>query len=366
MMRAWLALILLALACAPSLAQSRIKDVTAIQGVRDNQLVGYGLVVGLPATGDSLRNAPFTEQSLRSMLDRMGVGVAQGAARSRNVAAVIVTATLPPFVTRGTRIDVSVSSLGDASSLAGGTLVLTPLVAADGKAYAVAQGPVTVTGFTSSGQSESLTQNVPTSGRIPNGALIERQLTGEFNDTSQLSLQVRNPDFATAVGIADAINAYAEQRYGMAIAAEQDLRTVTVKRPPKISASRLMAEIGVLTIEPDSPARIVIDERTGTIVIGSNVRISKVAVTHGNLTVRVSESPTVSQPAPLSQGQTAVQPATEVAAKQDGGQMAMLEGTSLEVLVDGLNKVGLKPQGIIAILQAIKTAGAIQADLVLQ
>jgi flagellar P-ring protein precursor FlgI len=172
--------------------------------------------------------------------------------------------------------------------------------------------------------------------------------------------------FATAVGIADAINAYAKQRYGMAIAAEQDFRTITVKRPAKISASRLMAEIGALTIEPDSPARIVIDERTGTIVIGSNVRISKVAVTHGNLTVRVSESPTVSQPAPLSQGQTAVQPATEVAAKQDGGQMAMLEGTSLEVLVDGLNKVGLKPQGIIAILQAIKTAGAVQADLVLQ
>jgi flagellar P-ring protein precursor FlgI len=250
--------------------------------------------------------------------------------------------------------------------LAGGTLVLTPLVAADGKAYAVAQGPVTVTGFTSSGQSESLTQNVPTSGRIPNGALIERQLAGDFNDLSQLALQVRNPDFATAVGIADAINAYAKERYGMAIAAELDFRTVAIKRPPKISASRLMAEIGVLAIEPDNPARIVIDERTGTIVIGSNVRISKVAVTHGNLTLRVSETPTVSQPAPLSRGETAVQPATEVVAKQDGGQMAMLEGTSLEVLVDGLNKVGLKPQGIIAILQAIKTAGAIQADLVVQ
>jgi flagellar P-ring protein precursor FlgI len=365
-MRLFLAIALLLLACGQVVAQSRIKDVTAIQGVRDNQLVGYGLVVGLPATGDSLRNSPFTEQSLRSMLDRMGIGVTQGAARSRNVAAVIVTATLPPFVSRGTRIDVSVSSLGDASSLAGGTLVLTPLVAADGKAYAVAQGPVTVTGFSSTGQSESLTQNVPTSGRIPNGALIERQLSGDFNDVSQLALQVRNPDFATTVAIADAINAHAEKKYGMPIASELDFRTVSIKRPPKISASRLMAEIGALTIEPDSPARIVIDERTGTIVIGSNVRISKVAVTHGNLTVRVSETPTVSQPAPLSRGETSVQSTTEVVAKQDGGQMAMLEGTSLEVLVDGLNKVGLKPQGIIAILQAIKTAGAIQADLVVQ
>jgi flagellar P-ring protein precursor FlgI len=365
-MRLVLALVVLLAACGQGLAQSRIKDITAVQGIRDNQLVGYGLVVGLPATGDSLRNSPFTEQSLRSMLDRMGIGVPPSAARSRNVAAVIVTATLPPFVSRGTRIDVSVSSLGDASSLAGGTLVLTPLIGADGKAYAVAQGPVTVTGFSSSGQSESLTQNVPTSGRIPNGALIERQLSGEFNDVSHLSLQVRNADFATAVSIADAINAHAKERYGMAIASEIDFRTVSIKRPPKISASRLLAEIGVLTIEPDSPARIVIDERTGTIVIGSNVRISKVAVTHGNLTVRVSESPTVSQPAPLSRGQTAVQSSTEVVAKQDGGQMAMLEGTSLEVLVNGLNKVGLKPQGIIAILQAIKTAGAIQADLVVQ
>jgi flagellar P-ring protein FlgI len=364
--RTLLLLLLVAVAAAPAAAASRLKDITAVQGVRDNQLVGYGLVIGLNATGDSLRNSPFTEQSARSMLQKMGVGVPEGSIRARNMAAVVVTATLPPFIGTGARIDVTVSSMGDASSLAGGTLVLTPLVAADGNAYAVAQGPIAVSGFQSAGKAESLTQGVPTAGRIPNGALIERELTGDFNAVEQVSLQIRNPDFKTAALIADAINVYGKQRFGRAIAAELDLRTVTVKRPMEISATRLMAELGDLTVEPDTAARIVVDEKTGTIVIGANVRVSPVAVTHGSLTVRVTEAPTVVQPAPFSDGRTATQDATSVAAKQDGGQLAYIEGPNLEKLVTGLNRIGLKPTGIIAILQAIKSAGALQADLVVQ
>jgi flagellar P-ring protein FlgI len=351
---------------APAEAATRLKDITAVRGIRDNQLVGYGLVIGLAATGDSLRNSPFTEQSARSMLQKMGIGVPAGSIRSRNIAAVVVTATLPPFIGTGARIDVAVASLGDATSLAGGTLILTPLVAADGKAYAVAQGPVAVSGFSSNGKAESLTQGVPTSGRIPNGALIERELTADFNGAAELFLQVRNPDFKTAISIVDAINAYAKKKYGTEIAAAHDLRTVAIKRPKMLTASRLMAELGELMVEPDSPARIVIDEKSGTIVIGDSVKVSPVAVTHGNLTVRITETPTVSQPQPLSNGATAVEPATTIKAKQEGGQFAVLEGPNLERLVSGLNQIGLKPPGIIAILQAIKTAGALQGDLVVQ
>jgi flagellar P-ring protein precursor FlgI len=365
-MRLALAALAFAIAVIPAAAASRIKDITAVQGVRDNQLVGYGLIIGLNGTGDSLRNSPFTEQSARSMLQKMGVGVPAGSIRARNIAAVVVTATLPPFIGMGARIDVTVSSLGDASSLQGGTLVLTPLIAADGNAYAVAQGPVAVSGFASSGKAESLTQGVPTTGRIPNGALIERELAADFNGIEQVTLQIRNPDFKTAALIADAINDYGKARFGKAIAGEVDLRTVVVSRPKDMPATRLMAEIGDLTVEPDSAARIVVDEKSGTIVIGANVRISPVAVTHGSLTVRVTEQPQVVQPEPLSDGQTATQDSTTVAAKQDGGQLAYVDGPNLEKLVGGLNRMGLKPTGIIAILQAVKTAGALQADLVVQ
>jgi flagellar P-ring protein FlgI len=354
------------LGAGPAIASSRIKDITSIQGLRDNQLVGYGLVMGLQATGDSLRNSPFTDQSIRSMLDRLGVNVAAGSVKSKNVAAVVVTATLPPFVSKGERVDVTVSSIGDASSLAGGQLVMTPLVAADGQAYAVAQGPISISGFTASGTAEKLSEGVPTAGRIANGALIERELEGEFNALTSIVLQIRNPDFATAVGISDKINEYSKERFGEAIAAEQDFRTVFIKRPQKITVSRLAAELGELEIEPDSPARIVIDEKSGTIVIGDKVKLSTIAVTHGNLTVRITESPDVSQPAPQSKGETTVIPSTEIRANQTGGQLAILNGPNLETLVDGLNQIGLKPTGIIAILQAIKTSGALQGELVLQ
>ncbi len=364
-MRWFLAIALICIA-TPVEATSRIKDITFIQGVRDNQLVGYGLVVGLQGTGDGLRNSPFTDQSIRSMLDRLGVNVAAGSVRSKNVAAVVVTAVLPPFVGRGERIDVTVSSIGDAASLSGGQLVMTPLVAADGKAYAVAQGSIAAGGFAAQGAAEKLSEGIPTTGRITNGALIERELEGDFNALEKLTLQVRNPDFATAVAMADSVNAYAKKRFGKPIASARDFRTVTVERPEKITASRLAAEIGELDVEPDTPARIVIDEKTGTIVIGKEVRLSTVAVTHGNLTVRVTEQSVVSQPKADSNGETVVVPSTNISVNQEGGSVAIINGPTLQGLVEGLNQIGLKPNGIIAILQAIKAAGALQADVVMQ
>lgn len=364
MKRLALALALVFAGLAPAEA-TRIKDVVTAPRMRDNQLVGYGLVVGLAGTGDSLRNAAFTEQSLQSMLDRMGVSVKTGALRVRNVAAVVVTADLPPFANRGGRVDVTVSSLGDASSLMGGTLVMTPLTAADGATYAVAQGPIVVSGLAAKGEAEQLTQGVPTVARLPGGATIEREPPGALAD-GPLTLELRNPDFRTATMIADAINVYARRRFGRDIARERDHRTVLLARAPKVSAARLMAEIGEIEITPDAPARIVVDARTGTIVIGQDVRVSTVAVTHGGVTVRVAETPQVSQPEPLSQGETVVVPRTQIETDQAGGQISVLQGSTLRTLVRGLNGVGLKPTGIIAILQALKTAGALQAELVVQ
>ncbi len=350
----------------PASGMSRIKDITDVQGIRDNQLVGYGLVMGLAGTGDTMRNAPFTEQSARSMLLKLGVAVPPGSIRARNIAAVVVTAKLPPFVSPGERIDVTVSSLGDATSLQGGTLVMTPLSAADGNAYAVAQGAISVSGLAASGEAESLTEGTPTGGRIPGGALIERELTADFNTIPSLSLKVRNPDFATAERIAEVINRFALKAYGMAIAQAEDYRTVSVIRPEKAPASRLMARIGELPVMADAPARVVIDEKTGTIVIGNKVRVSPVAIAHGTITIRVTETPLIIQPEPFSDGVSAVEPATSIAAEERASKVAMLHGPNLERLVYGLNRLGLKPAGIIAILQAVKTAGALQAELVIQ
>jgi flagellar P-ring protein precursor FlgI len=358
-----LAVVLLA---TSAMAGSRVKDITNLQGVRENQLVGYGLVVGLNATGDSLRNSVFTEQSLQSMLDRMGVSVRSGALRTRNVAAVIVTADVPPFIGRGNRLDVTVSSLGDATSLMGGTLVITPLAGVDGTTYAVAQGQLAVTGFQVVGQAETITQGVPTAARIPNGALIERELPGKFGDSGPMVLELKNPDFKTVIELVDVINAFAQARYGARAATERDYRSVALVKPAKISAARFMAEIGDLEVRTDAPARVVVDSRSGTVVIGQDVQISTVAVTHGNLTVRVTESPNVSQPAPFSTGATVATPKTQIGIEQEGGNIAIVGATSLRQLVRGLNQIGLKPQGIIAILQAIKTAGALQAELVVQ
>jgi flagellar P-ring protein FlgI len=355
-------------ACLVSLhavAAVRVKDISTLQGVRENQLIGYGLVVGIQGAGDTLRNSPFTEQALQSMLDRMGINVRSTTLGTRNVAAVIVTADLPPAAGVGSRIDVTVSSLGDATSLMGGTLVLTTLSGADGQTYAVAQGAVSVTGFDVAGQAETLSQGVPTTGRISNGALVEKSLP-PIKDGGALTLELRNPDYKTAVRIADAINDYARERFHKPVAVEQDFRTISLFRPAQIGATRFMAEIGDLLVEPDMAARVVIDARTGTIVIGQDVQISTVAVTHGTLSVRITEKPKVSQPLPLSDGKTVVTPQTEIDANEQGGQLSVIGGTSLRSLVAGLNRIGLKPPGIIAILQAIKTAGALQADLVVQ
>jgi flagellar P-ring protein precursor FlgI len=356
-----LALVVWPLSDAP--AQSRIKDIVDIEGVRDNHLVGYGLVVGLNGTGDDLDDSVFTRESLIGMLQRLGVNARDADLDTENVAAVMVTADLPPFARRGSRMDISVSALGSAESLLGGTLVVTPLVGADGEVYAVAQGPVTVGGFSAGGDAEQVTKNVPTQGRIPGGAIVEREVGFALNDLETVHLQLRNPDLTTARRVAQAINQYT----GNEVARSLDPSTVRldVARAGG-DTTGLLTDIEQLPIEVDQPARIVIDESTGTIVMGSSVRVSTVAIAQGNLTVRVTETPQVSQPGPFAQrGQTAVVPRTDVEVdEEDTNQMAVLPGTvTLNQLVEGLNALGVGPRDMIAILQAIKAAGALQAEI---
>jgi len=350
----------------PAGASSRIKDIASLQAGRDNQLIGYGLVVGLQGTGDGLRNSPFTEQSLRAMLQNLGISTEGGSSRVNNVAAVIVTANLPPFASLGSRIDVTASSLGDATSLRGGTLVMTSMSGPDGQIYAVAQGSVIVSAITAEGDAATLQQGTATAGRLPGGAIIEREIPAKFKQDSGLVYQLRNPDFTTAVGMADVINAYSEARYGSAIAEARDSTTVAIRKPDSADLARLTAELEGLVVETDTPARVVVNERTGTIVIGNDVRVSKVAVSHGTLTVQINETPTVVQPLPFTDGVTAIEPLTDITAGVDGGQIAIINGPDLRTLVAGLNSIGVKPDGIIAILQGIKTAGALHAELVLQ
>jgi flagellar P-ring protein FlgI len=355
----------LLLAAGPALPAARIKDVASLQAGRENQLIGYGLVVGLQGTGDSMRSSPFTEQSMRAMLQNLGISMVGTQTRAKNIAAVLVTANLPPFASPGSRIDITVASLGDATSLRG-ALVMTSLSGADGAIYAVAQGSIVVTGVSAGGDAATVQQGVTTAGRVPNGAIIERELPSRFKDASDLVLQLRNPDFSTAVGMADAINRYAAAQYGAPIAESRDSQSVYIAKPKMADLARLMADIENLVVETDAPARVVINERTGTIVIGQDVRISPVAVSYGTLTVQVNEMPEVIQPEPFSRGVTAVQPRTDILVQEDGGNVAMLDGSSLRSLVSGLNSIGVKPDGIISILQSIKTAGALQAELVLQ
>ena len=348
-------------------ATSRIKDVANIEGVRQNQLVGYGLVVGLNGTGDTLNNIPFTKQSLTAMLERLGVNIrganAQQTLRTGNVAAVMVTANLPAFATQGTRIDVTVSALGDAKSLQGGTLLVTPLLGADGNVYAVGQGSVAIGGFQADGEAAKIVRGVPTVGRIANGAIIEREIDFNLNKQSQLRIALRNPDFTTAKRIAAAINDY----IGAPTAEPLDPATVGLTVPPNYRGNviSLLTEIEQLQVEPDLPAKIVIDERSGIIVMGRDVRVSMVAVAQGNLTVTINESPEVSQPLPFTRnGTTTVVPRTRIGVQEEGRKLALVhEGVSLQQLVDGLNALGVGPRDLIAILQAIKAAGAIQADI---
>jgi len=346
----------------PAASASRIKDLVNIEGIRQNQLIGYGLVVGLNHTGDFLNNIPFTKQSLQAMLERLGVNIRGQTINTGNVAAVMVTGNLPAFGTQGTPIDVTVSALGDAKSLQGGTLLVTPLMGADGNVYAVAQGSIAISGFQFEGEAAKVVRGVPTVGRITNGGIIEREIEFALNRVSNLKLALRNPDFTTAKRIAAAINDF----MGAPTAEPLDPSTVQIGIPPKYLGNviALLTEIEQLQVEPDLSARIVIDERSGVIVMGRDVRVSTVAVAQGNLTVTIGETPQVSQPNPLSQGQTRVVPRTRISVKEDGKKLAMVgQGVSLQQVVDGLNALGIGPRDLIAILQAIKAAGAIQADI---
>ena len=346
----------------PAGATSRIKDLANIEGVRQNQLVGYGLVVGLNGTGDTLNNIPFTKQSLQAMLERMGVNIRGATIRTGNVAAVMVTGNLPPFGTQGTRMDVTVSSLGDSKNLQGGTLLVTPLLGADGNVYAVAQGSVTINGFQAEGAAASVTRGVPTVGRIANGAIIEREIEFALNRLPNVRLALRNGDFTTAKRIAAAINDF----LGAKSAEPLDPSTVQLSIPPEFKGNvvAFLTEIEQLQVEPDLGAKIIIDERSGIIVMGRDVRVATVAVAQGNLTVSISESPQVSQPNPLSRGRTVVTPRSSVSVSEDGKKLALVkDGVSLQQLVDGLNGLGIGPRDLIGILQAIKAAGAIQADI---
>jgi flagellar P-ring protein precursor FlgI len=352
----------LAGATAPAGATSRIKDLANIEGVRQNQLIGYGLVVGLNGTGDTLNNIPFTRQSLQAMLERLGVNVRGAQMRTGNVAAVMVTANLPAFGTQGTRMDVTVSALGDAKSLHGGTLLVTPLLGADGNVYAVAQGSLAISGFQAEGDAAKIVRGVPTVGRISNGAIIEREIDFALNKLAQLRLALRNPDFTTAKRIASAINDF----IGAPTAEPLDPSTVQITMPKQFEGNviALLTEIEQLQIEPDLPAKVIIDERSGIIVMGRDVRVSTVAVAQGNLTVTISETPEVSQPQPFSRGETRVVPRTRIGVQEEGRKLAVVkEGVSLQQLVDGLNALGIGPRDLISILQAIKAAGAIQADI---
>ncbi|HZS63851.1 MAG TPA: flagellar basal body P-ring protein FlgI [Xanthobacteraceae bacterium] len=350
-------------ASMPAAATSRIKDLVNIEGVRENQLIGYGLVVGLNGTGDTLNNIPFTKQSLQAMLERLGVNVRGTQISTGNVAAVMVTANLPPFGTQGARIDVTVSALGDAKSLQGGTLLVTPLLGADGNVYAVGQGSVAIGGFQAEGDAAKVTRGVPTVGRIANGAIIEREIEFALNQLAEVRLALRNADFTTAKRIAAAINDF----IGAPTAEPLDSATVQLTMPKKYHGNvvSLLTEIEQLQIEPDLPAKIVIDERSGIIVMGRDVRVAMVAVAQGNLTVTISETPQVSQPTPFSSGgTTTVVPRTRIGVQEDGKKLALVrEGVSLQQLVDGLNALGVGPRDLIAILQAIKAAGAIQAEI---
>lgn len=343
-------------------ATARIKDIVDMEGVRENQLVGYGLVVGLNGTGDSLNNSPFTKQSLQSMLERLGVNTAGQNVRTANIAAVMVTANLPPFGTQGTRIDVSVAAMGDSKSLQGGTLLVTPLLGADGEVYAIAQGPVSINGFKAQGDAATIISGVPTTGRISSGALIEREIDFKLGAQTSLRLSLRNPDLTTARRIALSINDF----IGVPTATPEDPGTVRINLPRGFNGNivDLLTDVEQLVVQTDQPAKIVIDENSGIIVMGKDVRVSSVAVAQSNLTVTIAESPTIVQPAPLSNGVTAVQPTTDLNVTQTDTALAMVnESVTLQELVDGLNALGIGPRDLIAILQAIKATGALQAEI---
>jgi flagellar P-ring protein FlgI len=347
----------------------RIKDIATFAGVRNNQLIGYGLVVGLTNTGD--KNPNFTSQTLRDMLLQMGINVPPGGnlasmnLRAKNIAAVTVQADLPAFAKPGQQIDVTVASVGDAKSLRGGSLLMTPLKGADGQVYAVAQGNLVVGGLSASGQDGSkITVNVPSAGRIPNGATVEREVPTGFNQGANLVLNLHTPDFTTAKAIADAVGrVYGE---GMARAIDASSVQVSAPRDPsqRVSFSSMIEN---LQVDPaEAAAKIIVNSRTGTVVISNHVRVQPAAVSHGNLTVTITEKPQVSQPGPFSGGQTAVVPNSQIDIKEEGNRMFVFSpGVSLDEIVKAVNKVGAAPSDLVAILEALKSAGALRAELII-
>jgi len=350
----------------PADAQSRIKDIVAIEGVRDNMLVGYGLVVGLNGSGDTLANAPFTTQSLVGMLERLGVNTRNDidSLNTANVAAVMVTSTLPAFARQGSRIDISVSALGDATSLRGGTLLVTPMLGADGEVYSVAQGPLVVEGFAAQGNAQTIIKGVPTTARIPSGAIVEREIMFDLAALTQVHLNLRNPDFTTSQRIAQSINGL----LGNGAASVLDPATVRVKVPTAFAGNTIgmLTEIEQLEVTPDQVARVVIAEHSGVIVMGQDVKISTVAIAQGNLTIRITETPQVSQPnAFASQGTTTTVDRSNIEIDEDSDKrLAVLDpGITLQELVNGLNALGIGPRDMISILQTIKAAGALQAEI---
>lgn len=349
---------------APAHASSRLKDIVDFEGVRDNMLIGYGLVVGLNGTGDSLTNSPFTEASLVGMLERLGVNTRGEGMKTKNVAAVMVTATLPPFSSQGSRLDIVVSTLGDAKDLTGGTLLVTPLIGADSEVYAVAQGALAVGGFSAEGEGTSVTKGVPTSGRIANGAIVEREVPFNFADLGSMRLSLRNPDFTTANRISKVINKGLRGEFAAALNAG----TVRVLVPDsrRHDMVGLMTQIEQFRVAPDQVARVVIDEKSGVIVMGENVRINTVAIAQGNLTIRITETPQVSQPSPFSDvGETTTVARTNITIDEgEAKKLGVLKtGVSLQDMVESLNALGIGPRDMITILQSIKSAGALQADL---
>ncbi|NYS24644.1 flagellar basal body P-ring protein FlgI [Rhodobacteraceae bacterium 2376] len=359
----FLALVLVAQTAAASV---RLKDLVEFDGVRGNDLLGYGLVVGLDGTGDGIRNAPFTEDIMANILERLGVNVTGEQFRPRNVAAVVVTATLPPFARAGGRIDVTVSAIGDASSLLGGTLVMTPLNGADGQIYAVAQGAVLAGGVAAEGAAARVVQGVPTSGSIPLGGRVEREVEFELASLSRVRLALRNPDFTTAARIEEVVN----RHYGRPIARMLDSGTVALDMAATRAASpaHALSQIENLTVSPQTRARVVIDQRSGTIVMGEDVRISRVAVAQGGLTLRVTEEPMVVQPNPFADGQTVVVPRTDVEIEDQPavGMAELAASTSLTDIVAGLNALGVAPREMIDILNSINAAGALHAELIVR
>lgn len=349
--------------CGEAFATSRIKDIADFEGVRDNQLIGYGLVVGLNGTGDNIKSVDFTKESLISMLDKIGINARDGQLKAKNVAAVMVTANLPAFARQGSRIDVMVSALGDAKNLQGGTLLATPMQGADGEIYAVAQGQIAVGAVSARGTNASVVKGVPTAGRIASGAIVENEIPFDLDSLKTIRIALRNPDFTTSRRVADAINAM----LGTTAAQALDPATISLDIPKKYQGKivDLMTRVEQLQVQPDQLARVVIDESSGIVVIGKDVKINRLAIAQGNLTIKITDIPFVSQPLPFSNGTTVSGVTTAININEgiDAKLSVVNTGVNLQELVDGLNALGVTPRDLISILQAIKASGALQAEI---